>query len=164
MLTTLRRTTISRQSYRLFSDATKQQRPVRRAVSEEERASLRAARKERATQTLQQITGDGAAAAASAKSAGSASGGGVDSALSRALGSRWIWYAGVGLPAGILVWLFSDENSPPAKACRWIGLTKFISGYTDQIAKPSHAKLLPDWSQVRVDCGFYFLIFPCQHR
>jgi hypothetical protein len=55
----------------------------------------------------------------------------------------------VGVPSAILIWGFSDENSPPAQFSRMVGLTDFIGRYTEEIARPSHTKLLPDWSQVR---------------
>ena len=44
-----------------------------------------------------------------------------------------------------------DPDSPPAKFSELIGLTGLIKSFTDEIAKPSHEKLLPDWSQV----GFF---------
>jgi hypothetical protein len=66
------------------------------------------------------------------------------------MASKWIWYAAVGVPSALLIWGLSDENSPPAKFTEMIGLTGFIHSFTDEIAKPSHEKLLPDWSQVSV--------------
>jgi hypothetical protein len=113
---------------------------VRQEISSQERAALRAARRERAAQHLQNQQKEAGDAAAS--SAGSI-------ATNRFLASRWIWYAAVGVPSALLVWGFSDENSPPAKLSEMIGLTGLVRGYTDEIAKPSHDKLLPDWSQVR---------------
>lgn len=115
---------------------------VRKEISSQERASLRAARRERAAQLLQQQQQKEAGDAA-VSSAGSM-------ATKRFLASRWIWYAAVGVPSALLVWGFSDENSPPAKLSEMIGLTGMIRNYTDEIAKPSHDKLLPDWSQVRI--------------
>lgn len=112
---------------------------VRKEITAQERAALRAARKERAAQLLQQHQKEAGDAVAS--NAGSV-------ATKRFLASRWIWYAAVGVPSALLVWGFSDENSPPAKLAEMIGLTGFIRNYTDEIAKPSHDKLLPDWSQV----------------
>jgi hypothetical protein len=73
------------------------------------------------------------------------------------LASKWVWYAAVGVPTALLIWGLSDENSPPAKFTEMIGLTGFIHSFTDEIAKPSHEKLLPDWSQVSVaylECCF----------
>jgi hypothetical protein len=64
--------------------------------------------------------------------------------------SRWAWYLGLGVPTALLVWAFQDENSPPARLSRMIGLTGLIEGYADRLAKPSFDKLLPDWSQVRL--------------
>lgn len=108
---------------------------VRKAITKEERAALRAARRERAAEVLQAQAGD------TAVSTGSAT-------TNKLMASRWIWYASVALPSAILVWGFTDENSPPAKFSEMIGLTGLIQSYTDEIAKPSHDKLLPDWSQV----------------
>jgi len=113
---------------------------VRKQISRQERAALRASRRERAAQLLQQQQKDGAAAASSGST------GAV--ATRRFMASRWIWYAAVGVPSALLAWGFSDENSPPAKLSEAIGLTGLIRSYTDEIAKPSHDKLLPDWSQM----------------
>jgi hypothetical protein len=44
----------------------------------------------------------------------------------------------------------NDENSPPAKFSELIGLSRLIRNFSEDFAKPSHDKLLPDWSQVRV--------------
>ena len=109
---------------------------IRKEITKEERAALRAARRERAAEVLQAQAGETAVSASS-------------STTNKMMASRWIWYAAVGLPSAIFVWGFSDENSPPAKFSKMIGLTGLIQSYTDEIAKPSHDKLLPDWSQVR---------------
>ena len=123
-------------SVRRFADVVRPSEPVTRA----DRMALRAARKERAAQVLQQAKGiEGDAAAAAGSSSSSARG---------FLSSKYMWYASVGVPSILLVWGFSDSNSPPAKFCRMIGLTGFVESYTQEIAKPSHDKLLPDWSQV----------------
>ena len=128
-------------------------RPSRRTVGLEERAQLRAARKERATRLLQQqqqqqqqlqSASEGTATSPAGSSAAVAS-----SKPPSLAWSRWIWYLGLGIPTGLLVWGFQDEASPPAKFAKFIGLTGLIQGYTDQLAKPSYDKLLPDWSQVR---------------
>jgi hypothetical protein len=92
-----------------------------------------------------------AAAAAGAKTVGSgnsstSSGGGGGTSI---IMSRYVWYLSVGVPSALLLWGFSDENSPPAQFSRMIGLTDFVGQYTEEIARPSHTKLLPDWSQVR---------------
>lgn len=120
-------------------------RPARRtgSVSVEDRAALRAARKERASRVLAEAQEGGAAAAAATKNTAGGSG------RSNVIMSRYVWYLSVGVPSAILIWGFSDENSPPAKFSRMIGLTDLISQYTEDIARPSHTKLLPDWSQVR---------------
>jgi len=128
-------------------------RPVRKTVTPQERAELRAARRERATRLLQQQqegggqVGDAAAVVGGASSSGAASSTGRKASL--VMSSRWVWYLGLGVPTALLVWGFQDENSPPAKFSRLIGLTGLVSGWTDQFAKPSFDKLLPDWSQVR---------------
>jgi len=124
-------------SIRRLSDATAAvSRPVRKKVTPEERAALRAARKERATAMLQQQqkAEDGAVAGATGSR--------------HLMMSRWMWYVGIAVPSGLLFWGFNDENSPPAKFSRMIGLTDLVTSFTDQVAKPSHEKLLPDWSQV----------------
>ena len=120
---------------RRFSDVV---RPTR-SVSAQERIALRAARKERAAKVL----GTGTAAAAGGRGF---------------VGNKYFWYASVIIPSGILVWGLSDENSPPAQFCELIGLTGFLQKYIDGIAKPSHEKLLPDWSQVCVFCHFISLV------
>lgn len=133
----------SLQTVRRFADVVRPTNPV----TKEERIVLRAARKERAAQVLQKAKGiEGEAAAASSSSSSSAN---------SFLSSKYMWYASVGVPSALLIWGFSDPNSPPAKFCKMIGLTGFVESYTNEIAKPSHDKLLPDWSQVRPEqqCG-----------
>ena len=125
-------------SVRRFADVVRPAKPVTR----DERLTLRAARKERAAQVLQQAKGvEGDAVGTSSSSS--------SSSARSFLSSKYMWYASVGVPSILLVWGFSDSNSPPAKFCRMIGLTGFVESYTQEIAKPSHDKLLPDWSQVR---------------
>ena len=118
---------------RRFPSTTTAPRPT---VSPTERLALRQARKERATQVLQAQQGGSSSAGSSNK---------------RTLQfSRWVWYLSVGLPTGLLVWGLNEKDSPPAQLAHAIGLTDFVQQYTDQVAKPAHEKLLPDWSQVRV--------------
>jgi hypothetical protein len=126
---------------RSFADASLS-RPVRRAVTLDERQALRRARKEQAAKMLQQ----GATAESSASSSSAHSSSAVHLSSKH---SRWVWYIGVSVPTAILVWGFNDENSPPAKLSRMIGLTALIRTFSDDFARPSHDKLLPDWSQVR---------------
>ena len=109
-------------------------------VTAQQRIALRAARKERAAKFLNE--GGGGSGAAGGAGAGSSQG-------RRFVGNKYFWYATFIVPSGILVWGLSDSNSPPAKFCELIGLTGFLAPYFDDIAKPSHEKLLPDWSQVR---------------
>ena len=108
-------------------------------VSQQERAILRADRKERATQFIQKSKGGTGGEAGSSSSSSSSS----------YTANKYFWYGSVGVPSALLIWGFSDSNSPPAKFCNLIGLSGFVQQYTDQIAKPAHEKLLPDWSQVR---------------
>lgn len=129
-------------------------RPIRKTVSPKERAELRSARKERATRTLQQQQQGGETVEGGATSAAAAASGSTTLSTTKSLAmSRWIWYLGLGVPTVLLVWGFQDEKSPPAKFCKLIGLTGLVSGWTDQLAKPSFDKLLPDWSQV--NCCLY---------
>jgi hypothetical protein len=128
---------------RRFSEATGVVRP-QQPVTARERMVLRAARKERAAKFLSQ---------------GSSEGGASTGRRSRGfVANKYFWYATFIVPSGILVWGLSDENSLPAQFSEFIGLTGFLKTYIDDIAKPSHEKLLPDWSQVR--CMFACL-FVC---
>ena len=119
-------------------------RPARpRNVTKDERAKLRAQRKQRAAQLQQQQQAQGEGAA-STTAAGT--GGGGQRSLRM---SRWMWYAGVSVPAVVLAWGISDPDSPPAQFADMIGLKSVIDKIADDYQKPSHEKLLPDWSQVR---------------
>ena len=118
---------------RRFSDAVvRPQQPV----TAQERVALRATRKERAAKFLSKGGEGGSGAGGAGSSRGF-------------VANKYFWYATFIVPSGILVWGLSDSNSPPAKFCELIGLTGFLETYIDDIAKPSHEKLLPDWSQVR---------------
>ena len=123
------------------ADAATATTPRKTGITLAERAALRAARKERATKFMaeQQQTTESAAASSTS---------GRVTRTNLAM-SHYIWYLSVGIPAGLLIWGFNDENSPPAQFCRVTGLTDFVRSYTDVIAQPAHNKLLPDWSQVR---------------
>lgn len=109
--------------------------PVRRNVTLEERAALRAARKARASEAMAKESGG----------TGGATGG---QAKISAGNMKWLYYSVVVVPAGLFGWAYNDDSSPPAQFFRMIGLTGFITSYTDEISKPSHEKLLPDWNQV----------------
>ena len=126
---------------RNLSDATAAipKRPIRKVVTKQEREALRAARKERAAKMMKSQGGSGEEGAQ----------GSGASAVSLQAKSRWIWYVSVAVPSALLVWGFNDENSPPAKFSEMIGLTQMIRNFSEDFAKPSHDKLLPDWSQVR---------------
>jgi hypothetical protein len=139
-------------SRRFFSSNTATILHPRTPLPKEERVVLRAQRKERAAQFIQQakgVDGGGSGASASSGAATASSKSSSTDAVARGLmSSKYIWYASIGIPSILLVWGFSDSDSPPAKLSKFIGLTGFIKKYTDEIAKPSHDKLLPDWSQV----------------
>ena len=112
----------------------------RNQVSKEQRAALRAARREQAATVLQQQqSGVGGGDAASSAASG---------VSKQIMASKWVWYLGLGIPVGLLVWGFTDENSPPAKLADAIGLTQYLQGLSDEYAKPVHDKFLPDWSQM----------------
>jgi hypothetical protein len=131
----------------------KLKRPVRNTgITVEERAKLHAVRKERATKFMadQQQGGGG-------DSTGAQTIQGRSVTRTNLATSHYIWYLSVGIPAGLLIWGFNDENSPPAQFCRITGITAFVRSYTDEIAKPVYDKLLPDWSQVngRFRCMYF---------
>jgi len=131
--------------------------PVRKEVSKAERAQLRAARRERAAAFLQSQEGGGATAGAAAAAGGEASAASAAAAKGASsssrgglmLGPRVVYGVGLGLPTILLFWGIYDEDSPPAKFSRAIGLTAKISSVTDEFARPAREKLIPDWSQVR---------------
>ena len=132
---------------------------ARPPVSPAERAALRAARKERASKVLEQQQQQQKQPQPSTMSSSTTTTTSVGSASpgARTVLSRYIWYLSVGVPSILLAWGFSDENSPPAKFCRAVGLTGYIRSYTDEIAKPAHTKLLPDWAHVRLACSLCVL-------
>ena len=109
--------------------STKAKVPKRKPISKEERTALRASRK---AQALQESTSSSAGQTGAAKP--------VD--------PRIVFGLGVGVPTVLLAWGIYDDLSPPAKFSRWIGLTDQIESFADEYARPSRAKLLPDWSQV----------------
>lgn len=108
---------------------------VRKSISIQERAALRATRRERANQFIQEATGVKSGTTGAASS-------------TKVLTSKYTWYAAIGIPSAILAWGLSDENSPPAECSRQIGLTRVIENLSESYARPAHAKLLPDWSQM----------------
>jgi hypothetical protein len=116
------------QSDAALSDATITMKPQRRPITLAERAALRQARREQATRILQQSQLQTKASF---------------------LVPRWVWTMAVAVPVGLFAWGYNDDTSPPAQFSQWIGFTAFVQSFTDQVAKPSHDKLLPDWSQVR---------------
>lgn len=56
----------------------------------------------------------------------------------------------MGIPSFLLGWGIYDERSPPAQLARMVGLSDQIEFYADEYARPSRAKLIPDWNQVCV--------------
>lgn len=110
---------------------------VRKNITLQERAALRAARRERANKFVQEAKGIESGSVGTASS-------------TKVLTSKYTWYAAIGIPSVLLAWGLSDENSPPAQFSKLIGLTDLIEQLSDSYAKPAHAKLLPDWSQVRI--------------
>ena len=127
---------------------------VRREVSQEERAALRASRKERANAFIGGIgpatAVEGAEEIASGEiAAGSAIAAGAQKMTAASSGptfdaSRLGWYAAVIIPTAFIGWGIMDKNSPPGKLSQMIGLTSVLEEY----AKPARTKLLPDWNQI----------------
>jgi hypothetical protein len=118
---------------------------TRQVVSKEERALRRAARKERANAYMSSI-GSGAAVNGSTATVGTktTTSGGASSGGLPFDASRLGWYAAVLIPTAFIAWGVYDEDSPPAKLSRFIGLADRF----EEFAKPARTKLLPDWSQV----------------
>ena len=133
--------------------------PVRREVTKADRAANRAARKERANAFIgggmgTAATGGAEFAAAEGQSAATANAAAAGGARAQQKGSsasgpafdatRLGWYAAVAIPTAFIGWGIADEDSPPARLSRMIGLTGMIEEY----AKPARTKLLPDWNQI----------------
>lgn len=120
--------------------------PVRQAVTREERAARRAARKERANAIISSIgASEGAAVEGQIKSAAAASKQQRASASSPMFDATRVgWYAAVLIPTAAIGWGIVDDESPPAKLSRFVGLTAKI----DEFSKPTRTKLLPDWNQI----------------
>lgn len=123
---------------------------ARQAVTKEERAARRAARKERANAFISTGASEGAAVGGQSESAAAGVGkqaqkAGASSASGPMLdASRLGWYAAVLIPTAFIGWGIVDDESPPAKLSRMIGLTDKL----DEFAKPARTKLLPDWNQI----------------
>jgi len=119
--------------------------PVRQAVTKEERAARRVARKERANAFISM----GAAEGGVGESAATAAGSQAQKASASSSGpmfdaSRLGWYAAVLIPTAFIGWGIVDDDSPLAKLSRMVGLTDKI----EEFAKPARTKLLPDWNQI----------------
>lgn len=135
------------------ASTTATRRPVRPAtITAEERAAVRATRKERATAALRRAQGGGADEASAAGTSSSSSGGGGGGMLSwiNPKYSRFMWYAGLGIPTVLITWGIYDKNSPPAQVAKAVGLADFIGSFTSHISAPVYDKLLPDWADVSV--------------
>lgn len=109
-------------------------------ITAEERAALRAARRERGRKILQQQQNlEGAEVETLTATA---------KLHNRVAGSRWLWYVGIFVPTALVTWAVQDENSPPARLAESIGLAGWIRSKFEEMAVPQYDKLLPDWSQV----------------
>ena len=123
----------------------------RPTVSKEERATLRANRRARAAATMkqaqEQATSTNSSAAASSTGAaatGSPKPTPTSSGMS-AQTTRFLMYGGITIPTALIAWaVYDPDDSPPGQFFKWIGLSSVV----DEFAKPAHAKLLPDWSQM----------------
>jgi len=125
--------------------------PPRRKVSPEERAAIRAARKQQSAQALEQTQASGGTANASSSTVGTAST--TTTAASRPSTSKpmdpRVFYSLVlGVPTAVLAWGIADEDSPPAKFAEMIGLTGQIESVAIGFKKPANEKLLPDWGMM----------------
>ncbi|KAL7553276.1 hypothetical protein ACHAWF_016535, partial [Thalassiosira exigua] len=124
--------------------------PVRQTVSKEARAARRAARKERANAFVSSMGAtEGAVAGGKSETIAAASSKQAQklSASSPGLSfdtTRAAWFAAVLIPTAFIGWGIVDEDSPPAKVSRMIGLTDKI----EEFAKPARTKLLPDWDKI----------------
>ena len=116
-------------------------------VTMEQRAALRAARKDQAAQVISKetSTANQAASASSSSSSSSLSSAGTSFSASTV---RMLWYAGAGVPTLLLAWGIYDSESLPAKFAEFIGITSVIKGFTKQYTDPISTKLVPDWSQM----------------
>lgn len=118
-------------------------KPIRQAVTKEERAARRAARKERANAFINTGTAEGESIAATTTAGKQAQKTSMASSSSFDV-TRLGWYAAVILPTAFIGWGIADEDSPPAKLAKMIGLTDKI----EEFAQPARTKLLPDWNQI----------------
>jgi len=120
----------------------------RPTVSKAERAKLRASRKERAAATMKQAQKSAEASRPNQGAEGSEPVSKASSGLS-AQTTRRLIYGGITIPTVLIGWaIYDPENSPPGKFFSYIGLSDLIFKFTEEYAKPAHAKLLPDWSQM----------------
>lgn len=112
-------------------------------VTMEQRAALRAARKDQAAQVISKETSTANQAASTSSSSSSSAGTSFSAST-----VRMLWYAGAGVPTLLLAWGIYDSESLPAKFAEFIGITSVIKGFTKQYTDPISTKLVPDWSQM----------------
>lgn len=131
--------------------------PPRRIVSPSERAQLRSARKKQADATLRQqketVSQTSTTTTTSSQTHSDFNTTYNQSTLlvssKKPWDSRIVYGFGVGIPTVLLSWAIYDDQSPPAKLARTVGITGLIEDIAEDFAKPTRPKLLPDWSQVR---------------
>ena len=124
---------------------TKAQVPKRKIVSPAEREALRAARREQGIQALAQAQASGSGSGASTAAAAASK---TTGKSSTPVDPRLFWGLGLGVPTILLGWGIADEDSPPAKFARMVGLTDVIDNAALDFKKPSRESLLPDWGMV----------------
>lgn len=112
-------------------------------ISTEERAALRAARRERGRQILQQQQQQGAQVETNLTA--------TAKFHNRVAGSRWLWYVGIVVPTALVTWAVNDETSPPARLAESMGVAGWVRSKFEEMAVPQYDKLLPDWSQVSIE-------------
>ena len=125
--------------------STKASVPPRRTLSPNERAALRASRKQQAAQSMEAQTSSASKSAGGSSSAGKSISSSAVTAGKKPMSTRVVYGLGVGVPTVLLAWGIADETSPPAKFARMIGATKQWDEFADQFARPIREKLLPDW-------------------
>lgn len=138
--------------------STKASVPPRRTLSPNERAALRASRKQQAAQSMEAQSSSASKSAGGSSSAGKAISSSAVTAGKKPMDTRVVYGLGVGVPTVLLAWGIADETSPPAKFARMIGVTKQWDEFADQFARPIREKLLPDWPMPNVPQDM-----PCPH-
>jgi len=154
----------------IFQTKIRKNSTKRPTVSKEERAKLRASRRARAAVTMKEAQGQAGnnvtanattSTSTSASTTGTSTGTATVSATATspkpsptssnlsAQNTRLLIYSGITIPSLMIGWaIYDPEESPPGKLFSYIGVTQAIQSFWDEFAKPSHPKLLPDWSQM----------------